>query len=164
MTPDTSRPSIPEGTDSTASYPPRQITQYIARVAGSHPDPAFIATVLAGLTETDDPLVQADLMKAMRSLDPQLLTDLLPAVAKWVSGAAQLFFLADRVGDLVAHALLESKNVDSVRSILEAIFEPQWDRGPHPPQSSLRMSDWDVEGLCRRGLASTRRPRSSVAP
>ena len=138
-------PVQPEGSEDERSYPPRPITQYIARVAGSHPDPAFIATVLFGLSETDNLLMQSDLMKAMRSLDPQFLTDLLPAVARWTSASSQLFFLADGLGDLVVHALHDSKNADSVRSILEAIFEPQWDRGRAPPRSSLRMRDWDVK-------------------
>ena len=142
----------PDGEDERPSYPPRPITQYIARVAGSHPDPTLVATVLAGLTETDNPLVQSDLMKAMRSLDAQLLTDLLPAVAKWVSGAAQVFFLADRVGDLVVHAITDRKNADAVCSILEALFEPQWDQSRDPPRASLRMREWDVKTFAEESL------------
>ncbi len=134
------------------SYPPRAITQYIARVANSHPRPATLTAVLNGLIETDDPFMQSDLMKAIGSLDPQLIVDLLPKVAKWISNSAQPSFLVGRVGNLVVHALQNKKNAAAVRSILEALFELQWDRRQDPPHAWLRMHEWDVERFANESL------------
>ena len=79
----------PESIDSAASYLPRPIAEYIGRVAGSHPDPAYVARVLGALSESSDPVVQMYLMRAMRGLAPQLLADVLPAVAGWVAGGVR---------------------------------------------------------------------------
>ena len=143
----------PESIDGAASYPPRPVAQYIARVAGIHPDPKYVAVVLGDLVETDDPLVQADLMRAMRALDPQLLRDLLPAVAGWVAAGVQSIFLSDRVGELVVHALHDPGNANSVRAILDAVFEPQWGRVGDPARASLRMGDWEVKTFADDVLA-----------
>ena len=55
-----------------------------------------------------------------------------------------MFFLSDRVGELVVHALHDPRNAESVRAILDAVFEPQWDRSRDLSRASLRMGDWEV--------------------
>ena len=145
-------PAQPGRIDNATRYLPRLITQYIARVAGSHPDHAFVARVLADLSETDDPLVQSDIMRAMSALDPQLLTDLLPAVARWVASGERMFLRPELLGGLVVHALHDPRNAESVRTILDAVFEPQWDRSRDPSLASLRMGEWDVSTFTKNVL------------
>ena len=55
-----------------------------------------------------------------------------------------MFFLSDRVGELVVHALHDPRNAESVRAILDAVFEPQWDRSRDLSRASLRMGHWEV--------------------
>ena len=131
------------------SYPHWPISQYIARVAGDHPDHEFVVSVLAKLSVTANFAVQGDLIAAMTALDPRTLTDLLPAVAKWVSGQGPMFWISDRVGALVVHALRDDRNNDPVREILDAFFEPQWDRRGELPQASTQANDWDIKEFAR---------------
>ena len=71
-------PAIP--VDGGFSYPAWPISQYIARVAGDHPDHLFVARVIDELAGTSNARVQRDLIIAMTALEPQAITHLLPAV------------------------------------------------------------------------------------
>ena len=108
--------TVEEGT----SYPHWSISRFIARVAGSHPNHAFVATVLAGLARTKNVAVQRDLIEAMTALQPSVLTNLLPAVAGWLrEPGAAIWAWGRAVARLADHALRDPRNASPVQAILE---------------------------------------------
>ena len=138
-------PPPPETVDEGIRYPHWPISQYIARVAGNHPDQAVVADVLAGLAPTENRAVRRDLVEAMTALDPSVLTNLLPAVAGWVQEPGSTFWAWGRVvGSLAVHALRHSANTTAVRAILGAYLEPRWEDLGERERASLRTESWDV--------------------
>lgn len=148
--------TVEEGT----SYPHWPISRFIARIAGSHPDQAFVATVLAGLAQTKNVAVQGDLMEAMTSLQPNVLTNLLPAVADWLrEPGAALWTRGRAVARLADHALRDSRNTPPVRVILSTYLQSKWDdRGDSPSgvpttesQDATEFADEFAGGLVESG-------------
>ena len=135
--------------DGATSHAPWPVSGYIARVAGNHPDHEFVATTIGEMAGTSNVMVQRDLIAAMTALEPRAITHLLPAVTQWVSGPDQVFWMLDRVGALVMHALRDSANDDPVRALLDAYFEPWWDRRGEIPAASLRIDDWEIKEFAR---------------
>ena len=142
-------PPSPTTTNGGTGHAPWPVSGYIARVAGSHPDHGFVAEVLRELTGTSNALVQRDLIAAMIALDPRKITHLLSAVAQWVSGSGQVFWMSERVGALAVHALHDSRNDDPVRAILDAYFEPRWKQIGEFQEASLRINDWEIKEFAR---------------
>ena len=134
------------------SNPPWPLSEYIARVAGNHPDQEFVARLLAELSRTDNVWVRRDLIAAMTSLDPHVITDLLPTVAEWVSGTGSVSWMLDRVGDLATHALRHSGNAEHVETILDAYLKPQWQEPDEQPPTSLRLDHLDEGDFAQRSL------------
>ena len=133
--------TVEEGT----RYPHWPISQYIARVAGEHPDHAFIGDVLARLAPTENLAVRRDLVEAMMALEPRVLTNLLPLVAGWVGEPGSGFWAWGHVvGGIAAHALRHAENAAPVEAILRAYLQPQWDDVGEWPRASLRIQSWDV--------------------
>ena len=138
--------------DGSTSHPRWPISEYIARVAGDHPDHAFVASVLRKLAETENILVRRDLIWGMKALDPAVLEDVLPAVAEWVSSSGSSLWMFGHVGEIVLHALRNSQNRPAVEAILDACLEPQREDGGQSPLS-LHMDRWEVREFSRTSMA-----------
>ena len=164
-------------------YPAWPVSQYIARVARSHPDHASVADVLAALASTQNLAVRRDLVAAMTALDPAVLTNLLPLVAAWVREPGSGFWARPEVvGGLAIHASQHDQNAGPVEEILNAYLEPSWSEpgelqdhedarlkgevldtylDSESRRAELRVESWDATEFadrCVAGLVGARGP------
>ena len=58
--------------------------------------------------------------------------------------------MLDEVGALAVHALHDSRNHDPVAAILDAYFEPRWERRGGHPHASLRVNEWEIKEFARK--------------
>lgn len=168
-------PPPPVTVEGGTRYPAWPVSQYIARVAGSHPDHASVADVLAALAQTPNLAVRRDLVTAMTALDPAVLANLLPLVAAWVREPGSGFWAwPEVVGGLAVHALEHDQNAGPVEEILRAYLEPIWSEpeelqdhegagledevldaylDSESGRAELRLESWDATEFAERCVA-----------
>ena len=168
-------PPPPVTVEGGTRYPAWPVSQYIARVAGSHPDHASVAGVITALAPTRNLAVRRDLVAAMTTLDPAVLTNLLLLVPAWVrEGGVGFWAWPDVVGGLAIHALQHDQNAGAVEEILNAYLEPTWsepeelqnheDAGLEDEvldayldnesrRAELRVESWDATEFAERWVA-----------
>ena len=117
-------PSVDD--DGTVSHMHWPFSAYLARVAGDHPDHHRVAAIIKQFADTENVFVQGDLIRAMATLDPSCITDLLPRVATWLAERPSAFLTMDLIGELCVAALNGRENGDAVKSLLRALFEPRY--------------------------------------
>lgn len=141
--------------EGTISYSPWPEAKYLARMAAFKPD--TVAQIIEEMDQTDNVVVEVDLVDAMLLMPPEIAAQLINKAKRCASSPFIYLTLSERLGELIAHLAKGGKEkaaLELAQQLLEVLpgtsrhqeakVENKYDFRPEP---NVRLELWDYKKI-----------------
>lgn len=137
--------------EGTVRFPPWPEARYLARMAAHKP--RLVAKIISEMEDTDNAVVQADLVDAMLAMPPEVSAELVDKAERWAE--RPYWLLPEKLGQLIAHWAKGGRIEEALR-LARALLDVLPDErriGPGPKEvreSQARFEIWGYQEILKR--------------
>jgi hypothetical protein len=137
------------------SFPAWPEAKYLARMAAYEPE--VIAQIIEEMDETDNVVVEADLINAMLLMPAKIAAQLIDKAKRWASSPFVYFWLAESLGELISH-LAKGGTTKEAFELAQQLLEVLPDKNRHKeakvknkygflPEPRVRFELWHYKNI-----------------
>lgn len=139
----------------TIRFPPWPEARYLARMAKHKPD--LVAQIIQDVPDTENALVQSDLIDGVLVMPPDVSAQLAKKLTKWAE--SPYFLVPEKLGQLIAHLSKGGKTDEALmiaRVLLDVLPDARRtnenaESGVRlPPEPRARFDTWDYEEILKK--------------